>query len=139
MENPTNKSEGTKPTHNRTDACAADWCAGEWIKERQAAHLAAWQEARRKSAPDLAADLEALADDCADRAGDLTEHDDAFPDLMQEATARHAAEVLRNVDDLIGQWTADGIEWDADSMPDFLEGLTRLLYVSQDRKEGGSK
>lgn len=86
MENPTNKSEGTKPTHNDN--------AGEWIKERQAAHLAAWQEVRSMSNGELIALVRNAAEDAAERAGDLTDHDDAFPDLMREAGLRYVADIL---------------------------------------------
>ena len=66
----------------------------DWITERQAAHLAAFQEARRKTDRELAFDLRALAEECADRAGDLTDHGEALPDLMQEALCLLLAERL---------------------------------------------
>ena len=69
--------------------------SNDWTKDRQAAHLAAFQEVRRLTQWELAENLSALADECADRAGDVANHDDAFPDLMQEALCRFAAELLK--------------------------------------------
>lgn len=87
MENPTNKSEATRATRNDN--------AGEWIADREAAHLAAFQEVRGMGNYELIALLENAAEDAAERAGDLTDHDDAFPDLMREACCRYVADILR--------------------------------------------
>lgn len=88
MENPTNKtSEAARVTHNDN--------AGEWITHRETAHLAAWQEVRGMSNGELIALLVNAAEDAAERAGDLTDHDEAFPDLMREAGLRYIADVLR--------------------------------------------
>lgn len=85
MENPTNKSEATTATRNTE---------GNWIADREAAHLAAFQEVRRMSNGELIALLQNAAQDAAERAGDLTDHDDAFPDLMREACLRYVADIL---------------------------------------------
>lgn len=88
MENPTQpKSEGMTPTRNDN--------AGKWITGREAAHLAAFQEVRGMSNGELIAMLTDAAKDAAERAGDLTDHDDAFPDLMREACCRYVADILR--------------------------------------------
>ena len=67
----------------------------DWIEERQAAHLAAFQEVRRMNPRELAALLKEAAADAGDRAGDLTCHDEAMPDLMREAACFFAAEIVR--------------------------------------------
>lgn len=66
----------------------------DWVKDRQAAHLAAFQEAIIKTPKELIFDLEQLADDCAARAGDVACHDEAMFDLMQEAMCRHVAKLI---------------------------------------------
>ncbi len=66
----------------------------DWIKERQAAHLAAFQEVRRMDSAELSALLLSLAEESAERAGDLTCHDEAMPELMREAACRYAAAAL---------------------------------------------
>lgn len=66
----------------------------DWIKERQAAHLAAFQETKRKTVSELVLDLETLAAECADRAGDNTCHDNAMHDLMQESLCLRIANML---------------------------------------------
>ena len=87
MENPNNKSEAAPVTHNDN--------AGEWIASREAAHLAAFQEVRGMSNGELIALLVNTAEDYAEHAGDLTDHDDAFPDLMREACCLYVADILR--------------------------------------------
>ena len=67
----------------------------DWIEERQAAHLAAFQEIRRMEPGELAALLVSLAEESADRAGDFTCHDEAMPELMREAACILAAEIVR--------------------------------------------
>jgi hypothetical protein len=66
----------------------------DWITERQAAHLAAFQEARRKTDQELAAELRALADECAERAADQADHDRALADLIQAETCRALSDRL---------------------------------------------
>lgn len=87
MENQTQpKSEATPATHNPES---------NWIADRKAAHLAAFQEVRGMGNYELIALLQNAAEDAAERAGDLTDHDDAFPDLMREACCLYAADILR--------------------------------------------
>ena len=93
-----NKSKNGKGT---SPAPARDGFA-DWTKDRQAAHLAAFQEVQRKDAAEIVADLQqVLAADCADRAGDHTCHDAAMPDLMAEAVALRAARMIKAGDYVI--------------------------------------
>ncbi len=67
----------------------------DWIKERQAAHLAAFQTVRQMTNADKVAAFKSLANECGERAGDVTDHDTALPDLIQEALCLLAAEVIK--------------------------------------------
>lgn len=80
----TPKSEAAPVTHK----------PGDWIADRQAAHLAAFQEVRRMTPAELSHLLIQAAADFADRAGDLTDHDGAFPDLMREAVCLYVAGIV---------------------------------------------
>lgn len=86
MKNRTNKSEAARVTRNDN--------AGAWIADREAAHLAAFQEVRSMDNGELIALVRNAAEDAAERAGDLIDHDDAFPDLMREACLRYVADIL---------------------------------------------
>lgn len=74
----------------RRAASKASDAAGRWTRDRQAAHLAAFQEVRRMQSGELSNLLHNAATDYDDRAGDLTGHDDALPDLMRAAACRFA-------------------------------------------------
>lgn len=87
-----NKKKNTRP--GTLSEPARDGFA-DWTKERQAAHLAAFQEVQRKGIAELADDLrESVAPIMADCAGDMTCHDAAMPDLMAEAAVLRAARLL---------------------------------------------
>ena len=88
MKKKNNKCDGIPPLPARAGG-------SDWIEERQAAHLAAFQEVRRMEPRELADLLMEAAADAGERAGDLTCHDEAMPDLMREAACILAAEIVR--------------------------------------------
>lgn len=83
------KKKPTLAATRRAAAKASD-AAGRWTRDRQAAHLAAFQEVRRMQAGELSNLLHNAATDYDDRAGDMTGHDDAMPDLLRAAACRFA-------------------------------------------------
>lgn len=70
----------------------------QWIAARQAEAHKAIAEAETKTPAQLAFDLEQAALLFSERAGDMTNHDDARPDLDHEAACLRAAAILRGLE-----------------------------------------
>ena len=91
------------PTPSGTSLGAASAGSGQtreairqkWVDDRTAAAVEAWHEVRSMSNRELFALLYNVAEDCGERAGDLTNHDDAQPDLLREACCLYVLELLK--------------------------------------------